>query len=86
MLLGVPVVLTRVDGFVELVGDSEGALMVSPGDARSLAEAIWSLKADPDLRRRVVERGRARIAENFEMSVCASKWARLFDRVRGLSR
>ena len=28
MLLGVPVVLTRVDGFVELVGDSEGALMV----------------------------------------------------------
>ncbi|HEY8033832.1 MAG TPA: glycosyltransferase family 4 protein [Methylocella sp.] len=84
MLLGVPVVLTRVDGFVELVGDSEGALMVSPGDARSLAEAIWSLKADPDLRRRVAERGRARIAENFEMSVCASKWARLFDRVRGL--
>ena len=86
MSLGVPVVLTRVDGFIELVGDSEGALMASPGDARSLAEAIWSLKANPDLRRRVVERGRARIAENFEMSVCASKWARLFDRVLRLSR
>jgi len=38
MLLGVPVVLTRVDGLIELVGDSEGALMASPGDARSLAE------------------------------------------------
>ena len=35
MSLGVPVVLTRVDGFIELVGDSEGALMASPGDARS---------------------------------------------------
>ncbi len=81
MLLGVPVVLTRVDGFAELVGDSEGAVMVSPNDPRGLAEAIWLLKSDPDLRWRVAERGRARIAENFEMSVCASKWARLFDRV-----
>ena len=81
MLLGVPVVLTRVGGFVELVGDSEGAVMVSPNDPRGLAEAIWLLKSDPDLRRRLAERGRARIAENFEMSVCASKWARLFDRV-----
>jgi len=81
MLLGLPVVLTRVDGFVELVGDSGGALMVAPNDPRGLAEAIWSLKSDPDLRRRVAERGRARIAENFEMSVCASNWARLFDRV-----
>ena len=44
MLLGVPVVLTRVDGFLELVGDSEGAVMVSPNDPRGLAEAIWSLK------------------------------------------
>ena len=81
MLLGVPVVLTRVDGFVEMVGDSEGALMVSPNDPRGLAQAIWSLKSDPDLRRQVSERGQARIAENFEMSVCASKWGRLFDRV-----
>jgi len=81
MLLGIPVVLTRVDGFLELVGDSGGAVMVSPNDPRGLAEAIWLLKSDPDLRWRVAERGRARIAENFEMSVCASKWARLFDRL-----
>jgi glycosyltransferase involved in cell wall biosynthesis len=81
MLLGVPVVLTRVGGFVELVGDSEGALVTDPGDPRKLAEAIWLLKSDPNLRQRLAERGRARIAENFEMSVCASKWARLFDRV-----
>src|SRR5208337_2442500 len=81
MLLGVPAVLTRVGGLVELVGDSEGAVMVSPNDPRGLAEAIWLLKSDPDFRLRVAARGRARIAENFEMSVCAWKWARLFDRV-----
>ena len=81
MLLGIPVILTRIGGVVELVGDSEGAVMVSPNDPRGLAEAIWLLKSDPDLRWRVAERGRARIAENFEMSACASKWARLFDRL-----
>jgi glycosyltransferase involved in cell wall biosynthesis len=68
MLLGVPVALTRVDGFVEQVGDSEGALMTAAGDPTSLTGAIWRLKSDPDLRRRVAERGRARIAKNFEIS------------------
>ena len=57
MLLGVPVALTRVDGFVELVGDSEGALVTAAGDPTSLAGAIWQLKSDPDLRRRAAERG-----------------------------
>jgi glycosyltransferase involved in cell wall biosynthesis len=79
MLLGTPVIVTRVDGFLELVGESEGALMVPPGDPKSLAEAIWSLKIDPELRLRVAECGRRRVSENFEISVCASKWARLFD-------
>ncbi len=34
MLLGVPVVLTCGDGFVELVGDCEGALMAARGVLR----------------------------------------------------
>ena len=82
MLLGIPVVLTRVDGFVELVGDSEGALMVLPGDPRRSRRGDLVAEVRPGLASAVAERGRARIAENFEMSVCASKWARLFDRVR----
>jgi glycosyltransferase involved in cell wall biosynthesis len=81
MLLGAPVVLTRADGFVELVGNTECALMVPPGDSASLAEAIWTLHTDPDVRRRLIKCGRSRIVENFDMSRCASKWARLFDRV-----
>ena len=81
MMLGAPVILTRVGGFIELVGNSECALFVPPGDARALAEAIWELRSDPDLRRRLAERGRLRVVENFDISVCARQWTRVFDRL-----
>jgi glycosyltransferase involved in cell wall biosynthesis len=81
MVLGAPVILTRVDGFIEQVGDSECALLVPPGDERALAEAIWKLRADPVLRRQLAERGRLRIIENFDVSLCARRWAGVFDRL-----
>ena len=49
MLLGTPVVLTRVDGFVELVGESEGALMVPPGDPRNSCRGDLVAKEGPGL-------------------------------------
>lgn len=81
MVLGTPTILTRVDGFVELVGASGSALLVPPGDSQALAEAIWKLRMDPKLRGILAERGRSHIMENFDISVCARGWTRMFDRI-----
>ena len=53
MALGKPVVATRAVGTVDYVRDGENGLLVAPGDAAALAEAIERLLRNPDLARRL---------------------------------
>lgn len=57
MVLGVPVVATRVGGIPELLG-SGGGLMVSPGDPSGFAAAVRRVLTEPGLRENVVRIGR----------------------------
>jgi glycosyltransferase involved in cell wall biosynthesis len=54
-----------VGGLRDLVKHEETGLLVPPGDVGALRAALQRLLADPDLRRRFGEAGRARIAEHF---------------------
>ena len=47
MRLGRPVVASAVDGIPEDVSDGIDGILVAPGDARALADALRSLVADP---------------------------------------
>jgi glycosyltransferase involved in cell wall biosynthesis len=82
MSVGAPTVFTKIDGFLELVGDSEASLLVPPNDPVALASALWTLKEDTALRRELGERARRHIFDNFDISVCASNWVSFFDRLR----
>ena len=63
MACGVPVVATAVGGVPDV---AEGvALLVPAGDPRALADAITRVRADAELRRRMAEAGRQRIAERY---------------------
>ena len=53
MALGKPVVATRAVGTVDYVRDGENGLLVAPGDAAALAEAIQRLLREPELARRL---------------------------------
>jgi glycogen synthase len=65
MAFGRPVVAGDVGGLRDLVVHEETGLLVPPGDVEALRAALHLLLADPDLRRRFGEAGRARIAEHF---------------------
>jgi glycosyltransferase involved in cell wall biosynthesis len=65
MAYGRPVVAGDVGGLRDLVRHDETGLLVAPGDVGALRAALQRLLADPDLRRRFGEAGRARIAEHF---------------------
>jgi glycosyltransferase involved in cell wall biosynthesis len=56
---GVPVVLTRAGGLVDVAGDVLPS--VPPGDSAALAAAILRLLADPEARARVARAGRERV-------------------------
>jgi glycosyltransferase involved in cell wall biosynthesis len=51
--VGTPVIATRVGGVAEVVRDGENGLLVPPGDASALAEAIRTFFADAELRERL---------------------------------
>lgn len=68
MLLGRPVVASRVGGLPELVTDGVDGLLVPPGRPDDLAAALLRLADAPDLCRRLGTAARATILERFTVS------------------
>lgn len=60
MLCGLPCIVTDVGGNGALVGDA--GIVVKPGDAQAIRNAIVALALDPERRRLLGERARARAA------------------------
>ncbi|ELY83130.1 glycosyltransferase family 4 protein [Natrinema altunense] len=73
---GVPVVATTGGGLPEVVGDA--GVLVDPGDADAMADAIQGLLTDGDRRRRLGERGRARIVSEFDWERAAHETVRTY--------
>jgi glycosyltransferase involved in cell wall biosynthesis len=65
MAAGKPVVATSVGGTPEAVVDGQTGLLVAPGDVPALVAGLDALLADPELARRLGERGRRRVEEHF---------------------
>jgi glycosyltransferase involved in cell wall biosynthesis len=59
---GLPVVATAVGGVPDAAGDA--ALLVPPGQAEPPAKELARVGSDPELRRRLVEAGAARVREH----------------------
>lgn len=68
MALARPVVATRGGGIPEIVVDGETGMIVPPGDAAALAEAIATLATDPHRATGMGRRGRARLESQFSVS------------------
>jgi glycosyltransferase involved in cell wall biosynthesis len=62
---GVPIVAARAGGTVELVDHGKNGLLVEPGDANELAQALQKLLEDHSLRRKMGSNGRQFVLERF---------------------
>ena len=67
MAMGLPVITTNIYGIPELVENGKEGLLVEPGNAKALAEAIESLAADRELMREMGISGRAKIEREFNI-------------------
>ncbi|MCX5655988.1 MAG: glycosyltransferase family 4 protein [Planctomycetota bacterium] len=77
---GVPVVLSRVGSYPELV-ERGGGVLVEPNDPRALAAAIRDLLADPEKARRAGESGRKAVLEHFSIERMAGDIVKVFQQV-----
>lgn len=64
---GVPIVAARAGGIPEAVHEGENGLLVPPGDAAALAQAIIALAQDPARRSAMSAAGRELIAREFSV-------------------
>jgi glycosyltransferase involved in cell wall biosynthesis len=78
MRTGTPVVVTDVIGSRDTVEDGRSGLVVPPDDPDALAAAVARLLAEPDLRRRLAEGGRARLAHRFDVRRMADRLGILY--------
>ena len=67
MAAGAPTVATRVGGTPEAIVDEVTGLIVEPGDATALAEAVARLLSEPALARRLGDASRKAIADRYSV-------------------
>ena len=77
-----PVIVTAVGGACELIEPGENALAVPAGDSAALALAIERLAADPALRLRLAEAGRANAERRFSRARLSVEAVRLYEDLR----
>lgn len=80
--LGKPVAACAAGGIPEIIQPDTSGLLVRPGAANELGDAIVSILTNPELRVRLVAGGRARVRE-FSVDRTAERTAAVYRRVLG---
>lgn len=68
-----PVIASNTGGLPEIVTDGEDGLLVSPADPAAISEAIGKLLAEPDLARRMGEKGYGKAGGKFALEPMLKK-------------
>jgi glycosyltransferase involved in cell wall biosynthesis len=77
MCMGRPVIATRSRGIVDFVIDGETGILVEPGDAAAMREAIQDLLAHPEEARRLGRNARQLVEEELNLDIYVERIARL---------
>jgi glycosyltransferase involved in cell wall biosynthesis len=73
---GVPPIGTRVGGIPDVIQDGENGILIEPKNSAAIASAIIRLLEDPDLRKRLAERG-LETSRKFE-------WSGIIEKIDGV--
>lgn len=81
MAANLPVIATNTSGTPEAVIDGETGMLVKPGDARQLAEAVKHMSSEPELMKEMGKRGRERAVKFFSLEEMIKKNEELYERL-----
>jgi glycosyltransferase involved in cell wall biosynthesis len=78
MACSLPVVCSDSGGNREVVEDGVTGFVVPPGDPQAVVRVLRRLREDAELRRRLGERGRARLEQRFTVPRMVDLWTRIY--------
>jgi glycosyltransferase involved in cell wall biosynthesis len=78
MAMEKPIVASRVGGIPDLIDHGLNGLLVRPGDARGLADALERLLSDNGLAKKLGREGRKRIKDQFSADVMVQSIEKLY--------
>ena len=81
MVYGIPPVVSDTGGSAELVVDGESGIIVQPGDAPAIAEAVKRLYLDEALRESMGKAARIRIDSHFNVSQTVEQHHEFFRKI-----
>lgn len=67
MANGLPIVATKVGGTPEVIRDGESGILVAPADSAAISRAIAQLLEAPDLRERLGQAAREKVAREYSI-------------------
>ncbi len=79
--VGLPVVASNIGGVPEVLISEKTGILVPPGRAEKLSQAIIRLAENAELRRTMGQAGRKMVAEKFRWEVSLDKMAELYERL-----
>ena len=77
------VIATRAGGIPEIIEHEKSGLLVTPGSAQEIADALTRLAASASLREQLGKNARRRVQERFEVSRCAREHVEWFESAVG---
>ncbi len=80
MALGRACVVTRVNGAEELIEDGVSGMLVPPDDAEALFDALSTIIADNEARKRMEEAAMRRVSEHFSIRAMIDQLEEIFGR------
>jgi len=84
MVMGKPVIATRIGGLTDIVMDGETGLLVPPGDSQALREALQDVLNDPERRTRMGAVAQERVTA-FQASSVVSRLEEIYRELIGVS-
>jgi glycosyltransferase involved in cell wall biosynthesis len=80
MACGVPVVQPKHGAFPEILAKTSGGLLVDPGSAESLAEGLYTLWKDPELRAQLGQHGFDGVRQQYSIAKSADRMLEVYQR------
>lgn len=81
MSSGTPVIASDLPGVRSVVAHGQDGLLVPAKDAKSLAQALRVLMANPVARHRMGQAGRAKVEQSYSWTAIGLQWERLYREV-----